>query len=150
MRVRIHGFTLIELMIIVAVVGVLASIAYPSYQSFVLKSRRAEALGLLQRAQLAQEKYRLNHSTYADTSVVLTDAAFGGLCVVVGGKCMSENQRYELTSTTDSSTSAHSYVLTAAVAGAQAKDTACQSITVTQTTGAVTHGSSPSADCWRK
>ena len=150
MRVQVHGFTLIELMVVVAILGILAAIAFPSYQSYVLKSRRTEALGMLQRAQLAQEKYRLNHSAYADTAAVLADPAFGGLCIVVGGKCMSENQRYELTSTIDSSTSAHSYVLTAAVAGDQVADSACQSIIVTQTTGAVSHGSSPSADCWRR
>ena len=38
-----HGFTLIELMIVVAIVAILASIAYPSYKDSVLKSRRAEA-----------------------------------------------------------------------------------------------------------
>lgn len=150
MRVRIHGFTLIELMVVIAILGVLAAIAYPSYKSYVLKSRRAEAFGMLQRAQLAQEKYRLNHSSYADTAAVLADSAFGGLCIVVGGKCMSENRRYELTSTIDSSTSAHSYVLSAAVAGDQVADSACQSITVTQATGVVSLGSSPTNDCWRR
>ena len=61
---RKRGFTLIELMIVVAVIAVLGAIALPSYQDYVRKGRRADARSLLQGMSLAQEKWRLGHTTY--------------------------------------------------------------------------------------
>jgi type IV pilus assembly protein PilE len=60
-----RGFTLIELMIVVAVVGVLALIAYPSFQDSVRKSRRADAAAGLMRLQQLQERYRGDKPAYA-------------------------------------------------------------------------------------
>lgn len=66
MRTRryVKGFTLIELMIVVAVIGILVAIAYPSYRDSVLKGRRAQAraaiLGLLQQ----QERYMTQNNQY--------------------------------------------------------------------------------------
>lgn len=51
-------------MIVVAILGILSAVAYPSYQNYIRKSRRADAHALLQAAALAQEKYRINHTTY--------------------------------------------------------------------------------------
>jgi len=61
---RNKGFTLIEVMIVVAVIGILAAIAYPSYQNSVLKAQRADAHESLLRIQQAQEKWRVNNATY--------------------------------------------------------------------------------------
>lgn len=143
MRTRDFGFTLIELMVVVAIIGILAAIAYPSYRSYILRSHRAEAYAMLQAAQLAQEKYRLNHTTYADTTA-LSDPVFGGVCP--SGNCTSPNGYYTLTSPTASAT-AGGYALTATAAGTQVADTACSSIVITQTAGVVTH---TPAECWRK
>ena len=59
-----RGFTLIELMIVVAVAGVLSSVAYPSFQSQVQKARRADALLSLMQVQMAQERWRSNSAAY--------------------------------------------------------------------------------------
>jgi type IV pilus assembly protein PilE len=61
---RPAGFTLIELMIVVAIIGILASIAYPAYQEYVKRAKRADGKAALLQVQLAQEKWRANHTTY--------------------------------------------------------------------------------------
>ena len=63
-----RGFTLIELMIAVAVVGILMAIAYPSFLDQVRKSRRADAVAALTAVQQAQERWRANSPGYADNS----------------------------------------------------------------------------------
>ncbi|SEI46937.1 type IV pilus assembly protein PilE [Allopseudospirillum japonicum] len=65
------GMTLIELMIVVAIVGILAAFAYPNYQESVRKSRRADGQALLLQAATRQEEYFNVHRTYADTVLKL-------------------------------------------------------------------------------
>ena len=57
-RNKFHGFTLLELMIVIAVIAVLASVAYPSYLDSVRKARRADAQAALTNVQLEQQKLR--------------------------------------------------------------------------------------------
>ncbi len=59
-----RGFTLIELMIVVAVVGILAAVAYPSYQESVRKARRAEGRTALMEMLQQQERYMTQNNTY--------------------------------------------------------------------------------------
>ncbi|TDU30786.1 type IV pilus assembly protein PilE [Panacagrimonas perspica] len=65
---RRRGFTLVELAIVLAVAAVLASLALPSYQGVVRKSRRAEVQAVLLEAALRQERWRADHPEYATTA----------------------------------------------------------------------------------
>ena len=73
---RSKGFTLIELMIVVAVIGILAAIGYPSYKEQIDKGRRASAKAVLLDAQAYMERvYSENYSYSTDTSGTLINSA---------------------------------------------------------------------------
>jgi type IV pilus assembly protein PilE len=63
-QLRSRGFTLIELMIVVAIVAILASIAYPAYTDSVLKGKRAQARTALLELMQQQERYMTQNNTY--------------------------------------------------------------------------------------
>lgn len=63
-RTSQQGFTLIELVIVVAIVGILAAVAYPSYRESVLKGRRAEARAALMELMQQQERFMTQRNTY--------------------------------------------------------------------------------------
>ena len=61
-----RGFTLIEAMIVVAVVAILAAVALPSFMDSIRKGRRSDAFAAISQVQQAQERWRANHASYAD------------------------------------------------------------------------------------
>ena len=134
-----QGFTLIELMIVVAVIAILASIAYPSYQNYVRQARRADAQEALMRLQLEQEKRRVNNATYT------TDFTVNGLNMPT----TSNDRHYNLAITAASGTG-FTATATAATTSTQTRDTGCTAITLTVPgTPANNNGRTP-ADCWKK
>jgi len=66
MQQRQSGFTLVELMIVVAIVGILSAIAVPSYNSYVMRARLVEAHGVLASTQNKLEQYWTNNRKYED------------------------------------------------------------------------------------
>jgi type IV pilus assembly protein PilE len=137
-RIRPGGFTLLELMITVAIVGILAAIAYPSYQGYIERARRADAHEGLLRIQLGQEKWRANHTSY---TTALTAAPPNGL----GLSATSAEGHYQLALTSASATGFVA-TATAATGGSQANDTGCTVITLTVAANGETR---TPADCWR-
>ncbi|WP_018865515.1 MULTISPECIES: type IV pilin protein [unclassified Thioalkalivibrio] len=131
---RMSGFTLIEVMIVVAVIGILAAIAYPAYQNYVLKAQRADAHDALMSIQLAQERFRANNPTYAtDLSALGRDGI------------LSDDEHYSLVL---SDVSASGYTITASPRNWQTNDT-CSEISLTVSGGAAERNAKPSRDeCW--
>lgn len=123
-----HGFSLIELMVVVAAIGILAGIAYPSYQNYTRETRRAQAQAALTDAAAQQEQFFLNFKNYAGamTTMNMPTTTTGG--------------HYNLTV---SSFSVTNFVLKATPVGGQAVDT-CGEMTLSQggAKGAATSG------CW--
>ena len=79
-RDRASGFTLIELMIVVAVIGILAAIAFPSYRTYIVRAARVEAQAELLELASLQEKIFLNSNSYSvSVSAAYNGTSAGGL-----------------------------------------------------------------------
>src|SRR5688572_16422624 len=129
-----RGFTMIELMIVIAVLSILVLIAYPAYDSFVTRTRRSEAKRELLALATAQERYFTNCNAYA-AALDGSQANCTGLGTGAATRT-SENDHYLISLAGGGTT----YTLTATARGAQAEDAICGNFTLTDT-GAI-------EDCW--
>ncbi|MBL4667153.1 MAG: type IV pilin protein [Sneathiella sp.] len=134
------GMTLIELMIVVAIVGILAAVAYPSYSNSVRKSHRADAQSaLMQLAQAVERFYGISY-TYVGTgasgggtSGAPVSSVFSHTSTPLGDTKVSYNLTLSATATT--------YTVTATPTGSQAGDS-CGTLTLSQ------DGAKTPSDCW--
>ncbi|HEY9063831.1 MAG TPA: type IV pilin protein [Burkholderiaceae bacterium] len=124
------GFTLIETLAALAIVGVLAGIAYPSFEGPILKARRTEGLVALMTLQMAQERWRSNNRRYATLSELGTSAA-------------TPTRLYTLQVV---SADEDGYELRATAMGVQARDRACRRLSLSVSGGNVVHASGADAE----
>jgi type IV pilus assembly protein PilE len=147
-----NGFTLIELLITIAIIAILATVAYPSYQQFLLESRRADAQSSLLKLQLAQENLRGSCKHYALGGIGDNLCTADPATTTVEGSAVSKDGYYDLAITGDAATAGNSYILTATPVdgGPQTNDTDCLAITLTVNTDFPNgqKGGTSGLDCW--
>ena len=132
-----RGFTLIELMITVAIVGILAAIAYPSYVKYVQKSNRSEGLAMLADGSARMERFYAQNNSYAVTD--LTSIGFASATT------NSPTGKYSL-SLVGGSATATTYTLQAVPLGNQATDS-CGTLKVDQQGNKTS--STGATNCWQ-
>lgn len=134
---RSNGWTLIELMVVLAVIAILLAIAYPSFNEQIVKARRADGHALLVGAAQRQQQFYSVNMQFTDT------IGSGGLDL-----SSSSTEGY-YTLSVSLGGNPQTYVLTASRAGSQTSDTKCGDLTLThQGVKGNVNGSWTSDRCW--
>jgi type IV pilus assembly protein PilE len=134
-RRRCSGLSLVDLTVVLAIVGIVASMALPSYQAHLAKGRRADAVAALTRLQMAQEQFRAAHGNYALDASALRGA----------GGTRSDQGHYAIALV---AAHPHSYIARALATEPSAADAGCHELTLSVADGVAHHG--PSARCWNR
>ena len=146
------GFTLIEVMIVVAIVGIIAAIATPSYMEYVRKGKRADAKVELLRLSQMQESFFVQNLSYAKD---LTTGA-GGLGL--GATVKSEQEEYTMSVSSvvpagcggTTASPCTGFTLTATATGSsQSNDGQCGNFTLSNTGVKGVTGTHTAKDCWK-
>lgn len=144
------GFTLIELMIVVAIITIVAAIALPAYSDYVTRAKRADGKTALATLQLAQEKVRANCPFYAQGISTVTSCGATASATTMAGDTTSPDGYYTL-SVSSATATASTYVLVATPTATQL-DPECGNLVINESgEKAVTGTASATPDrCWKR
>ena len=132
MRKLVRGVSLLELMIVVVVVAILATIAYPNYRDAVARAKRNEAKAALLLIATNQERFYLSNNTYTNDLLVL------------GTTPLTESETYAITIP---AADANNFTAVATYQNADHEAGKCQTF---QSDGRGVKTSAPLADCWTR
>jgi type IV pilus assembly protein PilE len=133
----VNGFTLIEIMIVVAVVAILAAIAYPSYQQYMMRAHRSAAQQLMLEVASRQEQHLLNKLSYA---TVLTDLQLSASSEVASFYTVAIQNVV-------ASPPSYDIVATPVSTSIQSNDP-CGALTLSSAGARTVSGSRAASDCW--
>ncbi|MGH8397337.1 MAG: type IV pilin protein [Gammaproteobacteria bacterium] len=136
------GFSLIELMIVVAIIAIIAAIAYPSYERSVMRSDRSDATAALTQDAQVFERCYTQYFAYDNPTCATTTASLAG---------PTQNGFYTISFPTPATTSTYVIQATAVAGKRQDSDTDCQRFTLDNTGAKVSYaggGSTTSTECW--
>ncbi|MDP1534072.1 MAG: type IV pilin protein [Rubrivivax sp.] len=137
-RTPVHGFTLVEMLIALVIIGILAAVALPSFNDSVRKSRRADAFTVFAALQQAQERWRGNNASYSDT---LANTAAAGSPPNGLGVAATSSAGYYSIALSGVSGSAYTATATAVSGKSQAADGNCVRLRVRMAGGNIFYGS---------
>ncbi|MDH4125354.1 MAG: prepilin-type N-terminal cleavage/methylation domain-containing protein [Gammaproteobacteria bacterium] len=139
------GVSLLELMIVVAIVAIISAFAYPSYMRYIVNTKRSAATSALLQIADRQQQFFMDNKRFTNDLTVLGFAA-NPLILKDDGNSTVAGDPDAVYSVSLSNVAATTYTITAAPLNGQGRDTECASLTLTQ---AGTRGSSAGgADCW--
>ena len=139
---RHRGVTLMELMVVMAILGILAAVGIPTYRNYMIRTNRAEAKIALLQLQTAQEKFYMQNNTFTDN---ISDASPDGL----GLLSTTETGKYDIA--IDLGDDGQTYTATASphAGGGQEDDDSCADFTITQRGTRGVSGPKGAQSCWR-
>lgn len=140
MKHNIRGFTLTEILIVVAIVAILSAIAIPAYQDQGFKARRSDAVAALEKAAARQEQFYFQFNNYA--TVV---SAIGGTTSLT-----SPEGYYDITVSTPSPYQSYTLTATPVTGGPQASDADCATLVLDNLGRKTSTGNATANVCWKK
>ncbi len=140
---KIRGFSLLEILIVIAIISILAVVAMPSYRSYVLRSKRADATNMLTHIANQQIQFFMDNRSYG---VLLGNAGLNlaqGTCAA--NEAISNDDYYCISIVLNGTSSAYTLTATPTAKGGQDQDTDCATITYDSSQ---TKGSTGGGNCW--
>jgi type IV pilus assembly protein PilE len=143
-----RGFTLIELMVVIAIVALLVMVAMPAYDGYVRKTKRSIGKAELMSVMARQEQFFVNNKQYATTLTALGYSA-SPYAINQDGDEVAVTAASRIYQIAISDTSATAFTLQAVPQGSQAKDTQCGTLQITSVgVKSIVGGSGTVSDCW--